>query len=415
MSNNKSELLDNYDVYVGSSRMNIVSHIHNDSVENNITIEMVPIGMVQINNESGNFIYVFSKDSIIYIINVEDNQIHGTIKLPGLLDNHNNHNIALSHNQSTLYVANSNPDSGTGGWISVIDIRQHTLKNSIQVKGNPIGLSLTHGEYEGTEKLYVISKGAHSLSIIDTSNEEVLKSFFLSLDEPQNLTITPDNKYFIIGYKSSGKLHVGDIQTDSVIKSIYSNKAKTHCLAISMDGTLLYVCGKRSTSDKGQDKTELRIYDISNGFRFVRVMTLNDKSTDPRMIIECKNDDDFTSIFVSAEYSHKKVYLYKIVRDIHVNSFILKNSREFSNEFNGFFAMTHDSKYIVTANPYRNSISYVDAESFKSEGIIRLRKYPDTLLVVDSSHIQPLKSISEVQIVENDKIDNLSDDYDDNN
>jgi len=414
LSNSKSELLGNYDIYVGNSGMNLVSHIHDDLVDGNITVGTASVGMVQINNESQSFIYVFSKYSNIYIIDAANNQVLKTIKLPGFLENFDNHKIALSQDQSTIYVANGNPDSGTEGWVSVIDVRQHTLKSSIQVKGNPIGLSLAYDGYEGAGKLYVISKGCHSLSIIDTFKEIVTKSFFLSIDEPQNLAITPDNRYFIIGYKSSGKFHVGDIQTDSIIKSVYSNNAKIRCLSISMDGKLLYVCGKRNNPKKGQDKTELRIYDISNDFCFIRVMTLNDINTDPRMIIECNNDDNHTSIFISAQYNHRRAYLYKIVRDISSNSFTLKNSREFSNEFNGFFAITSDKKYLVAANPYRNSISYIDVESFKSEWIIRVRKYPDTLLVVDNSHIEPIKYISEVRIVENDNVDNLSDNYDGN-
>lgn len=415
LSNSKSKLLGDYDLYVGNSGMNIVSHIHNDSLEDNIIAGISPIAMIQINNESESFVYVFCKDNNIYVINVEDNQVHKTIELPGLLENYNAHNIALSNDQSTLYVSNTDPDSGVSGWVSVIDVSQHTLKNSIQVKGKPIGLALTNNGYESTGKLYVISKVVHSLSIIDTFTEEVTRSFFLSIDEPQNLVITPDNRYFIIGYKSSGKIHIGDTQTDSIIRSVYSNNSKNNNLTISIDGTLLYICGKRSTTDESQDKTELRIYDISNDFRFVRVMTLNDKDTDPRMIIECKKDDDnHTSIFISAETCSKRAYLYRIDRDIHGNCFTLKNSREFTNEFNGFFTITPDSKYLITANQYRNSISYIDSKSFRSELIIRLRKSPNTLLVVGNSYIQPMKSISEMEMVENGNIDSLSDDYDGN-
>lgn len=387
--------LKKYNIYAANANSDIVSVVNNGKIIKTIQMGMNPVAMafVKTTIDNNEFIYVVSKLGDISIIQLSDNTVVKKLKLNGVVLYNFNANIIVNNSLSRLYIASANSKSGYNGTVTVINTEEQTIVTSIAVQMNPTVLAMTYNKkynssidpdasdtLPNANKLYVINEGSRSISVIDLISNSVTKSFVVK-HSPETIVVTRDNKYFVIGYQHGQEVHFGDVQSDTITGEKKTSNCKTRALAVSRDGKLLYIGGKRSKSGD-YDKTKLLISDISNSFHLVDIIMLDRKPADVKLIEQSKIDEYYDAIYVSVFYENKKNYLYKLRRHNESNQ-ITKEKSLHLEHFPGFFAITSDGKYVILSFPHYNKISIFDADSLKLLTDIPIDNGVNIFLIVD--------------------------------
>ncbi|WP_432666753.1 NTTRR-F1 domain [Wukongibacter baidiensis] len=366
--------------YVGNSGTNTVSVVGTNL--DTITVGEGPVAMAQLTVKNKQYIYVANEDGTVSVIQVSDNTVIATIDLPGEPSFQFNRNILVNSDESTVYIANHD-SSTSNGYVSVIDTSTNTLTTSIIVQSNPVTMALTNDGQPNSGLLYVINNGSHSISVIDTSSNTVTDNFEIKKADPKHLVITFDNQYFIIGYDDGHHFHVGELSTNTIIKSEkYGGKKHLKSLTLSLDGTLLYA-GYRVGKNSDQDGAAIKVYDIYDNFSAIQTIKFGYYRTpsDPLMLIEYELTEDYNIIYTTGvSYG---TYLYEIIRQTSTNIFTEMSHLDIGS-FTGFFALSSDNNYIVTVNS-NNSVTYIQTSSFSAIEAFYVQSNPQVLLILDSN------------------------------
>lgn len=367
--------------YIGNTGTNTVSVVGANL--NTITVGQGPVAMAQITQNNKKYIYVANEDGTVSVIQTSDYTIIETIDLPGTLSFQENRNILTSSDESTVYVANQD-SSLKQGYVSVIDTATNTLTASIEVGNNPITLALTNDDQQNSGLLYVINIGSSSISVIDTSTNTVCDSFNIETNDPSYLVITLENKYFIVGYNKGDKFQVGEVSTNALIKSVsYSDDRHARSLTLSLDGTLLYV-GLKLGQDANHQGSVLHSYKIYDDFSALNEIDLNkDHQSDSLMVAQYELADGYDIIYVGVASPDER-YIKEILRQVDNNAMSIISEISVSN-FNGFFALSSDNQYIITANPGSSSTTYIQTSSFSILETLTVQSEPNVLLILEDS------------------------------
>lgn len=365
--------------YVANSGTNIVSVVGDNP--NAIVVGEGPVAMVKATVNDNSFIYVANEDGTVSVIQASDNTVVATINLPGEPSFQFNRNILINSDESTVYVANYDSSENTG-YVSVIDTATNTLTTSIMVQSDPITMALTHDEQSNSGLLYVINNGSHSISVIDTANNTIADNFSIKDASPRYLVITLDNQYFIIGYSDGKYFHVGEVSTNTIIKSVkHSGTKHLKSLTLSLDSTLVYA-GYKVNKRTDKDGAALKPYKIYDDFAHGPNTELGyyRYPAKPEMVVENELTDDYTAIYVSLVDSGND--LYEIVREVATNTFTIMTHLDIDS-FTGFFALSSDKNYIVTTNT-NDSVSYIDTATLSIIETFNVQSDPKVLILLDS-------------------------------
>ncbi|WP_105617307.1 NTTRR-F1 domain [Vallitalea okinawensis] len=366
--------------YVGNSDTNIVSVVGSNL--DAIVVGQGPVAMAKASVNGNQYIYVANEDGTVSVIQVSDNTVIATINLPGEPSFQYNRNILVNSNESTIYVANYDSSENTG-YVSVIDTSTNTLTTSIMVQSNPTIMVLTNHGQPNSGLLYVINFGSHSISVIDTSNNTIADNFEIKDAAPNSLVITLDNQYFIVGYHDGHHFHIGEVSTNTIIKSVkYVSRKHLKSLTLSLDGTMVYA-GYKVGGQKDEDGAAFKPYKVYDNFSHGSNTELGDynKPSKPEMVAESDLSDDYTVIYVSV-VDHGN-YLYEIIRQTSTNAYSVMTRLDISS-FTGFFALSSDNNYIVTVNS-NGSVTYIDAATFSILETFVVANSPKVLLLLDSN------------------------------
>lgn len=366
--------------YVGNTGSNTVTVIGDDF--DTITVGQGPVAMIQVTLNSAQFIYSANEDGTVSVIQASDNTVITTIDLPGELSWQENRNILTSSDGSIVFVANQ--DSSTNqGYVSMIDTSINTLTKSIKVDSNPITLALTNDGQPNSGLLYVVNLGDHSISVIDISTGKVKTNFKVEQNDPTYLVITTDNQYFVLGYNNANHFHVGEVSTNTIIKSItYSDDRHLKSYTLSLDGTLLYVGFRVGQDASNHPGAVLKPYNIDNDFSELDDIRLNKQNpSDPLMLEQYGLEDGFDMIYVGVT---DEKYIKEIVRQISSNTFTILSQLNI-DDFGGFFNLSSDNQYIVTANTGGNSATYIQTSSFSIIETIKVQSNPNVLVITNNN------------------------------
>lgn len=336
-----------------------------------IPVGKEPIAMQEVINNKGHYVYVACKNKTIHVIDTALDQIIATMELPGIPSFLQNHNICTDEAGNELYISNQGSDHR--GYVTVIDTLEHKVIRSIEVGNNPTVIVRTSDRYADAKELYVINEGEHSLVVVNLLSHRVVNTFHLPKQGPYHLTLSPDNKNFYIGFGDSGKFWIGDLQEPAVIKSIKINPTKkVKSINVSADGKYIYL-GTKGTK---HDLNEVYLYRTKDSSK-VRQLILNRISDDPNKIVEVKIGDDEWMVYVGATghssgiiKTHRKGESYGYQGRIAVKG------------CDGYFDISSDHQYIVTANVHANTISYIELTTSKERQVVNVEKRPQLVLML---------------------------------
>lgn len=139
------------------------------------------------------------------------------------------------------YVTNTGDDiNNPGNTVSVINMATNKVTATIKVGTTPIGIAVT----PDGKKVFT-ANGDNSISIIDATKNKVIKT--ISLDGydgvPYDGAVSPDGKrvYFLDGDQSGKKVLGIDTTKNKLIDNFYVGATEAGDIAISPDGSKLYV------------------------------------------------------------------------------------------------------------------------------------------------------------------------------
>lgn len=153
---------------------------------------------------------------------------------------------ALGPAGAKAYVANTENNT-----VSVVDLSDMTVSTAVDVGSEPRGVAITpDGEF-----VYVANRFGSilndvqtpSVSVLSTTTDEVVAVIGLSGSEPYDLAVTPDGSRVYVACKGSSSVVVVSTATNAEISSIplSSENASPEGIAITPDGSKVYVVNRQ--------------------------------------------------------------------------------------------------------------------------------------------------------------------------
>jgi YVTN family beta-propeller protein len=133
--------------------------------------------------------------------------------------------VAITPDGTRAYVSNKNSDS-----VSVIDTATDTVVGTIPVGDSPAALAMA----PNGQQLYVMVAGA--IQVIDPATDAVVAA--IPVAGSGGVAFTPDGSR---AYVASGAISVIDTTTQTVVQSFFADSGSASAVAISPDGSRAYV------------------------------------------------------------------------------------------------------------------------------------------------------------------------------
>jgi YVTN family beta-propeller protein len=147
--------------------------------------------------------------------------------------------IHISPDGTKAYVSRSSTSDPIFNTIFVVNITNMTVIKELLLPapGVPHGIALTH---DGTT-LYVANLTLDRISIVDAVNDEFVEDMVLPQGtEPMQAGISPDGKYLYISARGTNMLIVIDTETKAVVAEVPVAAGPMH-IAVSSDGNKIYI------------------------------------------------------------------------------------------------------------------------------------------------------------------------------
>ena len=176
-------------------------------------------------------------DDTISVIDTGTNSVVDIIQLPASVAPHG---VVVLPDGSKVYVSHSASNT-----VSAIDTNDTNVSSTVPVGDNPFGLAV---HPDGT-RVYVANffpgggSGGNSVKIINTATDEVDKTLAVGF-HPFGVAVTPDGSKVYVANQFDGTLSVIDTTTDNVVGSPITVGGDPTGLAITRDGRILYVADK---------------------------------------------------------------------------------------------------------------------------------------------------------------------------
>ncbi|WIO75512.1 hypothetical protein QP938_06305 [Porticoccaceae bacterium LTM1] len=215
-----------------------------NAVVNTIELDHNPITLVV--SPDGSKLYASRNESntnsaTVTVINTVTLTIDTVIELPrSALDNRvNPRTMTLTPDGMTLYV-----NDFTGQRVILIDTASHTISGEILVNTCPLGMDITR---DGS-RVYVASFCAHAVNVIDTSSNTVVDTIFNTGARTAYLAVSPDGStVYVTNIITDHTVTVIDTATNSIVDTIAVGTEPIE-VAVTPDGAKVYVPNKESNS-----------------------------------------------------------------------------------------------------------------------------------------------------------------------
>ena len=141
--------------------------------------------------------------------------------------------IAITHDDEFVWSVNPDNDS-----VSVFNVTsdQNAKVAEITVGKEPWCVAVTPDD----EKVYVANMAGGTVSVISTVGKAVVRTIKVGT-EPFGCALTPDGRTLYVANQSSDTVSVIDTKRDRVVETIDGVGAKPHGIAISADGSRVFV------------------------------------------------------------------------------------------------------------------------------------------------------------------------------
>ena len=143
--------------------------------------------------------------------------------------------LAVNPAGSRVYV--STHAQVNSGLVTVIDTATYNIVANIAVGPNPTGLALD----SSGSRLYVVNSGDNTLSVIDTSTNQVIGAPVPIADRPYDIVVSSDDTRIYISAENVGKIQVLDTATLNQVGALIDLGGAPTDLALNASGSLLYV------------------------------------------------------------------------------------------------------------------------------------------------------------------------------
>src|SRR5574341_214085 len=142
--------------------------------------------------------------------------------------------IAITGDNSKLYVANFGTPSTPGEKVSVIDITTNRVINTVEVEPNPIAVLIA----PDNSRVYVAN--ADTITVIDVPRDIVINKIFVRGGGPTSIAIAPDGSKVYLASSGRDRVSVIDVSVDRIIATINVG-SKPSSMALTPEGSNLYV------------------------------------------------------------------------------------------------------------------------------------------------------------------------------
>ena len=306
-----------------------------------------------------------------------------------------------------IYVVNTDDDK-----VSIIDPATNAVTGQIPVSPNPHAIVASP---DGT-RFYVPSESKDVLDVVDRKTMKIIRSVPLGT-RPNNLAITADGKRVYVCIRGGSVVDIVDTASLERVKSVpvgkgphnvYRTPDNLHMIATSMDENKLTVINV---------KTEEPEYSIPvGGVPRPLVIDLNPDKSINRLFVQLSNLHGFAVVDYSARKvvdrimlpdapqgarplipatfshglaispDHTKLWVNSML-DNSVSIFSLPELRRITTTALGrgpdWMTFTPDGKRCYISNAGSNSVSVVDAVSFKELVRIPVGKIPKRIIAAD--------------------------------
>jgi YVTN family beta-propeller protein len=212
-------------VYIANTSGNNISVVEGNSVAQTIPVSFQPVGVAVNHDESLVFVSNSNAASISVISTTESSVVH-TIAGVG----NSPEDLLIPPTGNLLYVSNYGNVSDTSeDEVAAINLNDYTISR-IPVGDKPMGLaSLADGSL-----VFVTNSGSNTVSIIRTSDLQVLTDVSVGL-VPTDCAVSPDDNQLYVVNSGSGDISVVDISSKTVIEVIPDVGQQPYGIAIYDD------------------------------------------------------------------------------------------------------------------------------------------------------------------------------------
>ncbi|HWP92988.1 MAG TPA: beta-propeller fold lactonase family protein [Thermodesulfobacteriota bacterium] len=194
---------------------------------------------------------LYAADGLNNAVSVIDLSINEVVAIVGVGSNPSN--IAIAPDSSRVYVANLGTPDSPDNTVSVISLIEDKNEDGelffniteVKVGVGPSGLAITP---DGS-KVYVTNSGSDTISVIDTSANEV-KTIPVGLG-PGGIAITSndcESSKVYVANSADGTVSVIDVQNDTVIGDPIIVGIEPRGIAITLDCSKVYVANSASNT-----------------------------------------------------------------------------------------------------------------------------------------------------------------------
>jgi YVTN family beta-propeller protein len=167
----------------------------------------------------------------VSVIDMNNNTIFGTV-----FNISSPTGVAIDANDSRIYVTN-----GKDNTVTIVDLRSYEAIGTISVGSDPVDIAISPDD----NTLYVANSGSNSLSIINVSQSLVNATVTLGMT-PSQVKVNPVSGDVYVS--SAMDNEVGVIRGNTKVATIMTGKGSVSDMAITPDGSLLYVVSPNNNS-----------------------------------------------------------------------------------------------------------------------------------------------------------------------
>ena len=222
----------------GDSKVSVIDTA-TDKVTNTIEVGKMPHGLAITPNGKQVLVSVFGASTVAFI-DTASNQIMGQVPVP------NPHNIAISPDGSTAYVAAQVPNA-LG--LTVIDVNKRTQTANVPLAKTPRALNFS----PDGKLLYFTLAGVDSVQVLDPTSNKILTQIPVGAS-PHHPLFTKDGKEALIVSQGPGELDVVNPATNAVAATVKVGMMP-HWIALTPNGQTAYVTNEASNDVSVVDLT----------------------------------------------------------------------------------------------------------------------------------------------------------------
>ncbi len=224
----------------GDSKVSVIDTT-TDKVVKSIEVGKMPHGLAMTPDGHQVLVAVYGTSQVAFI-DTATNEVVGQVPVP------NPHNIAISPDGQTAYVAAQKP--GAFG-LTILNVSDHTQKDSIPLDKTPRALNFS----PDGKLLYFTLAGVDAVQVFDPATNKIVTQIPVGAS-PHHPLFTSDGKSALVVSQGPGELAILDPVSNSVRKTVTVGKMP-HWIAVNSKGDTAWV------TDEGSN--DVSVVDLNTG------------------------------------------------------------------------------------------------------------------------------------------------------